>query len=131
MNSREYNPQYVQLQNSRDPNYLPPPGAGATIGKNPNLGHFGHYVPTAATQPPSQYHNIPPREPPMARFTYEADGTVQQLVEVKEIHIILHENSLNFFSNKINTYLVPTYFEKHVPLLGHAMYFMSGNFEPY
>lgn len=104
--SREYNPQYVQLQNSREPNYLPPPGtAGAAIGKNPNLGHFGHYVPTAATQPPSQYHNIPPpspREPPFARFTYEADGTVQQLVEVPKNNIIILFYTKKSYGRKIS-----------------------------
>ena len=59
-------------------------------GKNPNLGHYAHYVPTVAST--MQY---PPKDPIHARFTYQDDGTVQQLVEVRCIscHGVLNQSN--------------------------------------
>ena len=53
--------------------------------KNPNLGHYAHYVPTAATtnndrQMPTSYSGVVPKTDPTgiaARFIVEADGSVQ------------------------------------------------------
>ena len=60
---REYNSQYVRTE----PGYIPQGAA-----KNPSLGHYAHYVPTAATA------NIPyMKEPIAARFNLEPDGSVQ------------------------------------------------------
>ena len=64
-------------------------------GKNPNLGHYAHYVPTVAST--MQY---PPKDPIHARFTYQDDGTVQQLGMISHkkslITIFGHKHKINY-----------------------------------
>lgn len=66
--ARDYNGQYIP---NRDPGYS---------SKNPNLGHYAHYVPTAATTNLS--YSV--KDPIAARFTLEADGSVQPAYVVEQ-----------------------------------------------
>jgi hypothetical protein len=69
-NGRDYGSQYIPNRPDQTP-FLP------QNSKNPNLGHYAHYVPTAATANLS-YHHANKTDQIAARFTVEADGSIQQ-----------------------------------------------------